>query len=78
MRFNDSARRSIASVVIAICAVPLAACNVSSSEPEYGALSIEGFNYTPYNLTTFTVRDKYGNTASGGGEGNSPQLIAQS
>ena len=39
-----------------------------SSEPTYSGLSIEGFNYTPYNLDRFVITDKYGNTASGGGD----------
>ena len=38
------------------------------SEPTYGGLSVEGFNYMPYNLSRFVVYDKYGNTASGGGD----------
>jgi hypothetical protein len=45
-----------------------AGCDVFSSEPTYGGLSIEGFNYTLYNLSRFVVYDKYGNTASGGGD----------
>ena len=44
-----------------------AGCDVFSSEPIYSGLSIEGFNYTPYNLSRFVVYDKYGNTAAGGG-----------
>ncbi|EHP37673.1 hypothetical protein OR16_41526 [Cupriavidus basilensis OR16] len=43
-------------------------CDAFSSEPTYGGLSIEGFNYTPYNLSRFVVYDKYGNTAGGGGD----------
>jgi hypothetical protein len=46
----------------------LAGCDVLSSEPTYGGLSIEGFNYTPYNLDRFVITDKYGNRASGGGD----------
>ena len=46
----------------------LAGCDAFSSEPTYGGLSIEGFNYTPYNLDRFVIADKYGNTASGGGD----------
>ncbi|KAK42433.1 hypothetical protein BG58_03570 [Caballeronia jiangsuensis] len=38
------------------------------SEPTYGGLSVEGFNYTPYNLSEFVIRDKHGNRASGGGD----------
>jgi hypothetical protein len=48
--------------------VMISECNAFSSEPTYGGLSIEGFNYTPYNLSRFVVYDKYGNTAGGGGD----------
>lgn len=48
--------------------VSLAGCDAISSEPTYGGLSVEGFNYTPYNLSRFVVTDKYGNRASGGGD----------
>jgi hypothetical protein len=48
--------------------VMISGCDVFSSEPTYGGLSIEGFNYTPYNLDRFVITDKYGNTASGGGD----------
>ncbi|MFM0042551.1 hypothetical protein [Paraburkholderia sediminicola] len=41
----------------------LSGCDVFSSEPTYGGLSIEGFNYTPYNLDRFVIKDKYGNSA---------------
>ncbi|ANB74871.1 hypothetical protein AYM40_20675 [Paraburkholderia phytofirmans OLGA172] len=43
-------------------------CDAFSSEPTYGGLSIEGFNYTPYNLDRFVITDKYGNRAGGGGD----------
>jgi hypothetical protein len=56
----------IVSALFALAA--LAGCDVFSSEPSYGALSTEGFNYTPYNLDRFVIKDKYGNTASGGGD----------
>jgi hypothetical protein len=46
----------------------MAGCDGLSSEPTFGGLSIEGFNYMPYNLSRFVVYDKYGNTASGGGD----------
>ncbi|KAK42434.1 hypothetical protein BG58_03575 [Caballeronia jiangsuensis] len=46
----------------------IAGCDAFSSDPTYGGLSVEGFNYTPYNLTEFVIRDKYGNRASGGGD----------
>ena len=48
--------------------VMLSGCDAFSSEPTYGGLSIEGFNYTPYNLSRFIIYDKYGNTAGGGGD----------
>jgi hypothetical protein len=48
--------------------VMISGCDAFSSEPTYGGLSIEGFNYTPYNLDRFVITDKYGNTASGGGD----------
>ena len=48
--------------------VMLSGCDAFSSEPTYGGLSIEGFNYTPYNLDRFVISDKYGNTAGGGGD----------
>ncbi|WP_367613715.1 hypothetical protein [Cupriavidus pauculus] len=46
----------------------MAGCDVVSSEPAYGGLSIAGFNYTPYNLSRFVITDEYGNSASGGGD----------
>jgi len=46
----------------------IAGCDAFSSEPTYGGLSIEGFNYTPYNLDRFVITDKYGNKAGGGGD----------
>ena len=49
-------------------ALIVAGCDAFSSEPTYGGLSIEGFNYTTYNLDRFIIKDKYGNTASGGGD----------
>jgi hypothetical protein len=56
-------------VLLLLSSVLIAAgWNAFSSEPTYGGLSIEGFNYTPYNLDRFVVTDKYGNTASGGGD----------
>ncbi|ANB74870.1 hypothetical protein AYM40_20670 [Paraburkholderia phytofirmans OLGA172] len=46
----------------------IAGCDAFSSEPTYGGLSVEGFNYTPYNLDRFVITDKYGNRAGGGGD----------
>jgi hypothetical protein len=48
--------------------VMISGCDAFSSEPTYAGLSIEGFNYTPYNLDRFVITDKYGNTAGGGGD----------
>ena len=53
---------------IILAATFVVGCDLFSSEPTYGGLSVEGFNYTPYNLTDFVIRDKYGNRASGGGD----------
>ncbi|MBY4869103.1 MULTISPECIES: DUF3304 domain-containing protein [Burkholderia] len=49
-------------------ALALAGCDAFSSEPTYRGVSIMGLNYTPFNLSEFTIRDKYGNRASGGGD----------
>ncbi|MBN3856929.1 DUF3304 domain-containing protein [Paraburkholderia sp. Ac-20340] len=49
-------------------AVLLAGCDKLSSEPVYSGVSVEGMNYMPYNLTRFVIHDKFGNTASGGGD----------
>nr|WP_296225337.1 DUF3304 domain-containing protein [Ralstonia sp. UBA689] len=38
------------------------------SEPVYSGISVQGFNYLPYNLEDFTVTDAYGNKAGGGGD----------
>ncbi|WP_296654144.1 DUF3304 domain-containing protein [Paraburkholderia sp.] len=43
-------------------------CDVLSSEPTYGGMSVSGMNYTPFNLSRFIIRDKYGNRAGGGGD----------
>ncbi|UEP38496.1 DUF3304 domain-containing protein [Burkholderia ambifaria] len=49
-------------------ALTQAGCDAFSSEPTYRGVSIMGLNYTPFNLSDFTIRDKYGNRASGGGD----------
>ncbi|WP_208607020.1 DUF3304 domain-containing protein [Burkholderia metallica] len=46
----------------------LAGCDAFSSEPTYRSVSVMGLNYTPFNLSEFTIRDRYGNRASGGGD----------
>jgi len=38
------------------------------SEPVYSGISVQGFNYLPYNLEDFTVTDAYGDKAGGGGD----------
>ncbi|MDN8012042.1 DUF3304 domain-containing protein [Burkholderia multivorans] len=58
----------VPAVAVLATAMLLSACDKPSPEPVYGGLSVEGFNYLPYNLTRFTVTDKYGNKASGGGD----------
>jgi len=60
-------KRAIWLLVLALVLI-VAAYDAISSEPTYRGLSIEGFNYTPYNLDRFVIRDKYGNAASGGGD----------
>jgi hypothetical protein len=54
--------------VLLVASVLVTGCDALSSAPTYGALSIAGFNYTPYNLSRFVITDKYGNSASGGGD----------
>ncbi|AOI96484.1 DUF3304 domain-containing protein [Burkholderia sp. LA-2-3-30-S1-D2] len=58
-------RRLFALLTVALA---LAGCDAFSSEPTYRGVSIMGLNYTPFNLSDFTIRDKYGNRASGGGD----------
>ncbi|MGS0891840.1 hypothetical protein ACVBGC_04645 [Burkholderia stagnalis] len=53
-------------VVVAV--LTLVGCDAFSSEPSYRGISIMGLNYTPFNLSDFTIRDKYGNRAGGGGD----------
>ncbi|MBN3856930.1 DUF3304 domain-containing protein [Paraburkholderia sp. Ac-20340] len=58
-----------ASVALGVTTVVLlAGCDKLSSEPVYSGVSVEGMNYMPYNLDRFVVTDKFGNTASGGGD----------
>ncbi|MEZ0606518.1 hypothetical protein ACAX43_30980 [Paraburkholderia sp. IW21] len=54
--------------VLLLSVMFVAGCDAFSSVPTYGGLSIEGFNYTPYNLDRFVITDKYGNKAGGGGD----------
>ncbi|WP_321901736.1 DUF3304 domain-containing protein [Burkholderia cenocepacia] len=55
-------------ILLFFALVLLAGCDAFSSEPTYRGISVGGMNYTPFNLDRFTIRDKYGNTASGGGD----------
>ncbi|KVN90987.1 hypothetical protein WJ70_17330 [Burkholderia ubonensis] len=58
--------KKIVSLMLVLFA--LAGCDALSPVPTYSGLSVEGFNYMPFNLTRFVIRDQYGNTASGGGD----------
>ncbi|WP_185735484.1 DUF3304 domain-containing protein [Burkholderia sp. Bp9090] len=55
-------------VILFAVVLTLAGCDAFSSEPTYRGVSVMGLNYTPFNLSEFTIRDKYGNRASGGGD----------
>ncbi|AOI95821.1 hypothetical protein WS66_09400 [Burkholderia sp. LA-2-3-30-S1-D2] len=55
-------------VILLAVVLTSAGCDAFSSEPTYRGVSIMGLNYTPFNLSDFTIRDKYGNRASGGGD----------
>ncbi|RQU28980.1 DUF3304 domain-containing protein [Burkholderia cenocepacia] len=55
-------------VVFLAAALTLGGCDAFSAEPIYRGVSIMGLNYTPFNLSGFTIRDKYGNRAGGGGD----------
>jgi hypothetical protein len=48
--------------------VSMMGCDDFSSVPIYNGISVEGMNYTPFNLTRFVIRDEYGNRAGGGGD----------
>lgn len=61
-------RKQLAIVGLLLPLVPIAGCDAFSSTPTYGGLSVAGFNYTPYNLDRFVIRDEFGNTAGGGGD----------
>jgi hypothetical protein len=65
MKISPMKRRIL---LLFVAAIAVAGCDAFSSEPTYSGLSVEGFNYTPYNLDEFVIRDKFGNTASGGGD----------
>jgi hypothetical protein len=51
-----------------LAAAALVGCDAISTVPTYSGISVEGMNYTPFNLYRFTIRDKYGNRAGGGGD----------
>lgn len=50
------------------CLMLLSVSACGKSEPTYSGISVEGFNYLPYNLSRFTVSDAFGNSARGGGD----------
>lgn len=53
--------------VTAACLMLLSVSACGKSEPTYSGISVEGFNYLPYNLSRFTVSDAFGNSARGRG-----------
>ena len=55
-------------VLMLLAAAALVGCDAISTVPTYSGISVEGMNYTPFNLYRFTIRDKYGNRAGGGGD----------
>jgi hypothetical protein len=55
-------------VIFIVSMVSLMGCDDFSSVPIYNGISVEGMNYTPFNLTRFVIRDEYGNRAGGGGD----------
>ncbi|MGN6087087.1 hypothetical protein [Trinickia sp.] len=54
--------------ILVATAVAVMGCDSFASEPVYRGISVSGMNYMPFNLSRFTIRDKYGNTAGGGGD----------
>ena len=54
-------------VVFLAAALTLGGCDAFSAEPIYRGVSSMGHNYTAFNLIEFTIRDKCGKRASGGG-----------
>ena len=54
--------------ILVATAVVVMGCDTFASEPVYRGISVSGMNYMPFNLSRFTIRDKYGNTAGGGGD----------
>lgn len=47
----------IIKIAVGAMLVVLAGCDRFSSEPTYSGLSLEAFNYTPYNLDRFVIKD---------------------
>lgn len=59
-------RASLRTMTVFLMLLSFSACG--KSEPTYSGISVEGFNYLPYNLSRFTVDDAFGNSAHGGGD----------
>ncbi len=57
-----------AGVAVSLLATTLGLSGCGKSEPVYSGISIIGRNYLPYNMSGFTIIDRYGNKASGGGD----------
>ncbi|MFJ2992482.1 hypothetical protein [Pandoraea sp. NPDC087047] len=55
-------------LLLSFAALVLTGCDALSSEPTYRGINVSGMNYTPFNLSRFTIHDKYGNRAGGGGD----------
>ncbi|MFJ2992483.1 hypothetical protein [Pandoraea sp. NPDC087047] len=55
-------------LLLSFVALVLTGCDALSSEPTYRGINVSGMNYTPFNLSRFTIHDKYGNRAGGGGD----------
>ena len=55
-------------VFMLLATAALVGCDAISTAPTYSGISVEGMNYTPFNLSRFVIRDKYGNRAGGGGD----------
>jgi hypothetical protein len=50
------------------CFLALSVTACGESEPVYSGISIMGQNYLPFNLSSFTITDAYGNKAGGGAD----------
>lgn len=54
--------------IVMVCLLVLSVASCGNAEPEYSGISVMGQNYLPYNLSSFTITDAYGNKAGGGGD----------